>query len=178
MIKSKQMLDVKSFSDKYSVRKLAESDAETVAALCSKNTLYYEYCPPFVTRESVIDDMKALPPGKTFDDKYFAGFFDGDKLIAVLDLIVGYPNDKIAFVGFFMTDASIQGRGAGTEIIDCLCRYFSSVGFDSVRLAWVKGNPQAEHFWLKNGFKKICESTRNSNEYVVIIGERTLKNNP
>ncbi|MGN0597762.1 MAG: GNAT family N-acetyltransferase [Ruminiclostridium sp.] len=150
MRKSKQMLDLQSFSDKYSVRRLAESDAETVFALCSKNALYYEYCPPFVTRESVIDDMNALPPGKTFDDKYYAGYFDGDKLIAVLDLIVGYPNDKIAFVGFFMTEITVQGRGVGTEIIDSLCRYLCSVGFDSVRLAWVKGNPQAEHFWLKN----------------------------
>ena len=26
----------------------------------------------------------------------------------------------------------------------------------SVRSAWEKGNPQAEHFWLKNGFMKFA----------------------
>ena len=32
------------------------------------------------------------------------------------------------------------------------------MGFRTIRLAWVKGNPQAEHFWIKNGFESLKEN--------------------
>lgn len=44
--------------------------------------------------------MKALPPQKQEADKFYVGFFDGEKLAAVLDLIVSYPDDSAAFIGF------------------------------------------------------------------------------
>ena len=35
---------------------------------------FYQYHPPFVTKESVLKDMKALPSGKNYDDKFYVGF--------------------------------------------------------------------------------------------------------
>ena len=84
---------------------------------------YYEYCPPFVTRQTIQEDMRILPPGKVIEDKYYIGFCQDGKLIAVMDLNDGYPEKLIVYIGFFMTDISVQGRGIGTEIIDYLCRY-------------------------------------------------------
>ena len=52
--------------------------SDDLLELCSKNTLYYEYCPPFVSHESIEEDMNAIPPE--------------NKLLAVLDLIDGYPD--------------------------------------------------------------------------------------
>ena len=48
-----------------------EEDIPEILALCEKNTLYYRYCPPFVSEQSIRDDMNALPPGKTVSDKYY-----------------------------------------------------------------------------------------------------------
>ena len=31
------------------------------------------------------------------------GYYDGEKLIAVMDLILTYPDEQTAFIGFFMT---------------------------------------------------------------------------
>ncbi len=43
-------------------------------------------------------------------------------LIAVMDLILKYPNDETAFIGLFMVDSASQGKGTGTAIIEeCLC---------------------------------------------------------
>ena len=114
-------MDITSLSARYSVRRLTPDDAPVVYALCRENTLYYRYCPPFVTEQSIIADMAALPPRKTLDDKYFLGFFDGEKLIAVLDLITAFPDEKTAFIGFFMTDVSVQHAGVGSGIIRELC---------------------------------------------------------
>lgn len=47
---------------------------------------------------------------------------------------------------------SVQNAGIGSGIIDTLCSCLKNHGFSSIRLGWVKGNPQAEHFWKKNRF--------------------------
>ncbi len=61
--------------------------------------------------------MTELPPGKTVEDKFYVGYFDADKLIAVMDLIIGYPEADTAYVGFFMTDTSVQNKGFGSCIV-------------------------------------------------------------
>lgn len=167
-------MEVKLFSDKYEVRKLASENIDEIYNLLSKNVLYYEYCPPFVTRQSIMEDMNVLPPEKTMADKYYLGFYQQDKLIAVMDLIDGYPEKEIAYIGFFMADVSVQGKGLGTEIIENLCNYFEGERYYSVRLAWVKGNPQAEHFWIKNCFVPIAEAKSNAADQVV-LAERLLR---
>ena len=166
-------MQVELLSDKYKVHILTNKNVDEIYDLLSKNILYYEYCPLFVTRQTIQEDMRILPPGKVIEDKYYIRFCQDGKLIAVMDLNDGYPEKLIVYIGFFMTDISVQGRGIGTEIIDYLCRYLSGLGYESVRLAWVKGNPQSEHFWLKNGFTPLMETTSNVAEEV-ILAERIL----
>ena len=114
-----------------------------------------------------------MPPGKVIEDKYYIGICQDGKLIAVMDLIDGYPENDIAYIGFFMTDILRQNEGVGTAIIEELCGYLAEQGYRSVRLAWVKGNPQSEHFWMKNGFIRLRETTSNAADEV-ILAERIL----
>lgn len=166
-------IDIASLSDEYNVCKLTEEDIDDILKLCEGNPLYYEYCPPPVSRKSIRGDMVALPPEKDLSDKYYAGFYDRGNLIAIIDLIDGYPNKSAAYIGFFMADKSIQKTGIGTKIISYLCDYLRSVGFESIQLAWVKGNPQAEHFWIKNAFIKVKETSSNVSDSV-ILAEKIL----
>ena len=167
------MLYWEKFSDRYSVRKLTVDDVTQVVELCKKNTMYYQYCPPFVTEEAVMDDMNALPKGKSKEDKYYVGYYDGNRLIAVMDLIDAYPNESTAFIGFFMTDVSIQHQGIGTNIVQELGQYLKQQGYQQIRLGWVKGNPQSEAFWHKNGFSETGVSNE-TNGYTVIVAQRDL----
>ena len=93
---------IEQLSKQYEVRKLTDTDVAAVYALCKGNPLYYQYCPPFVTEDSIRADMAALPPHKTVEDKYYLGFFEGDRLMAVMDLILRFPTEETVFVGFFM----------------------------------------------------------------------------
>lgn len=161
------------FSNDYTVRRLGKADVADIYSLCSKNSLYYQYCPPFVTEQSILDDMKALPPNKEMCDKYYIGYYKGEELIAVMDFIMAYPDEKTGFIGFFMTAVSIQNTGIGSGIIDALCRYLTEIGLSRVRLGWVKGNPQAEHFWRKNNFKETG-ITHDTDCYTVVVAQRTL----
>ena len=143
------MIDIARLSSQYEVRVLGEADAEEILRLCAANTLYYDYCEAQPTREQVLTDLRVTPPGKDRSDKYYLGFYRGGTLMAVLDLIDGYPAPEIAFLGFFM----MMGKAA-------------------VRLGIDKGNPQSAHFWQKNGFTVIRELDRPGG--TVLVAERKL----
>ena len=169
------MLNIKLLSDRYRVEKLGPSDVKRVYELCCNNSLYYHYFPPFVSEQSIVEDMNALPPNKEPDDKYYMGYFEGDRLVAVMDLIMGYPDVDVAYIGFFMTDLSVQNKGIGSGIIEELCAALSCLGIKKVRLGWVRNNPQAEHFWHKNLFVETGD-VQETEDYTVVVAERELEN--
>ena len=151
-------MKIKDLSKTFYVRKLDKDDIEMIYDLSYKNHIYYQYHPPFVTRESILDDMKALPPGKSYDDKYYIGFFENDSLVAIMDLILDYPTKGIAFIGLFMTNIQYQNKGIGSNIISEITMSLKSLGYRKIRLGVDKGNPQSYSFWSKNNFKAISEN--------------------
>lgn len=166
-------MDVSLLSNRYLVQMMSESDVESIYELCRKNVLFYQYCPPFVTEESILYDMNALPPKKEMQDKYYIGYYDGDRLIALMDLIMGFPDETTAFIGFFMTDVDIQNRGIGSKIIEDLCEHLIQIGISKVRIGRAKGNSQAEHFWHKNKFVETGVSY-DTDRYTVVVAQREL----
>lgn len=159
--------------NKYRFRILTEEDIPLIHELLEGNPLYFQHCPPAPTHESIRQDMCALPPGKALEDKHYGGLFNGKRLIALFDLITGFPNEKTLFIGFFMVKKEEQGNGLGTEIISELCRDVSAKGFEHIRLGYVKGNPQSEAFWMKNGFVKTGVETQTGG-YTVVVLEKDL----
>lgn len=130
-----------------------------VCALMQGNPLFYRYHPPQPTPESIRTDMTALPPGKAMEDKWFVGFYDGDCLIAVMDLILNYPAADTAFIGLFMTAHDRQGCGLGSRILrDCMAR-LSAAGYHRLRLAVDEGNPQSLAFWTRTASPSPVRST-------------------
>ncbi len=166
-------MDIALFSDHYTVRRLTTEEIPSIYALCKRNDLYYQYCPPLVTEQSIMEDMRALPSGKEMCDKYYIGYYDGEEMVAVMDLIAAYPDEETAFIGFFMTAVQVQNLGVGSRMIRDLCDFLKNIGYAKIRLGWVKGNPQAEHFWHKNGFQETG-TTYDTDLYTVIIAQRCL----
>ena len=167
-------MDTASLSRRFSVRPLQESDIEAIFHLCEKNTLYYQYCPPYVSRDTIRRDMQALPPGKEMRDKHYLGFFSGSRLTAVLDLIDGYPDPETAFFGFFMVDVSFQHQGIGSAVITELCESLKEQGFREIRLCRAKGNPQPEAFWRKNGFRETGVLYDTGTCTVIVLQKRLI----
>lgn len=46
----------------------------------------------------------------------------------------------------------LQKNGVGSAIVNELIDYLTIHKYKEVRLGWINGNLQAEHFWIKNGF--------------------------
>lgn len=81
--------------------------------------------------------MKATPPGIVLSDKYFFGFFEREELVAVMDLVVGYPDQRTSYIGFFMMNPDYQGKHVGTAIIHEVAEYLRTIGKTAVR--WKRG---------------------------------------
>ena len=138
-------MDVNLLSKSFKVRRLNKRDIDMIYDLSCENKIFYQYHPPFVTKESIEED------------------FDGDILIAIIDLILSYPTKEIAFIGLFMTNIEYQNKGIGSNIIRDVCSYLKEIGYKRVRLGVDKGNPQSYHFWIKNNFETILE-----NDYILM----------
>ncbi len=167
-------MNVQNLSSRYTVRKLTESEIPAALSLMRGNPLFFEHCPPQPTSESVRQDMAALPPGMKPEDKYYAGFFEGGTLIALLDLILGYPEPQTAFIGFFMLCADRQGRGEGSTMVTELTDALRAAGYAHIRLGYVKSNPQSRIFWRKNRFLETgIESA--AEQYTLVVLQRDLE---
>ena len=114
-------MNIQHLSTQYEAKLLTHQNIDEIYELCLGNPLYYDYCPPIITKKQILADMKALPPYKTYEDKYYIGFYQNNQLIAVLDLILKYPDSNTAFIGFFMMHSKQQGKGKGSSLIEEIC---------------------------------------------------------
>ena len=154
------MLDISGLSSDYKVKRMNDADVDVIFELYRKNREYYRWCGKGNSRELILSDLHVTPPGIDACDKYYVGFYDKEELMAVMDLIDGYPEKDTAFIGFFMMNHDHQGSGIGTRIIDEASSYLKDIGIKEIQLGIDKDNPQSNHFWKKNGFKIIKEIVR------------------
>ena len=165
-------MDLSALSKCYSIRKMDDSDADSILELCRGNAQYYLYCQAEPSREQILNDLHITPPGIDPSDKYYIGFYDGNTLVAVMDLIDGYPAPGTAFIGFFMMRKEFQGNQVGSAIIQETAAYLKTLGMTAIQLGIDKGNPQSTHFWKKNGFVVKEEIDRGG--WTVLLAEKTL----
>lgn len=167
-----RMIDITMLSSQYNVRALDDSDVDAIRRLCEENTQYYRYCEAEPVTEQILNDLHITPPGIGITDKYYVGFYQGNTLVAIMDLIDGYPKQDIGYIGFFMMNRAFQGHQLGSGIIHEVETYLKNYGKSAVRLGIDKQNPQSTHFWKKNGFHVISEVDRNG--WAILVAEKQL----
>ncbi len=150
-------LKPETFSAQYDVRLLNRAHVPEIFALYASNPQYFSSCADTAEPAHVLRDMSLLPPGKTSEEKYYAGYFLDGNLVAVLDLIDGYPDARTAYIGFFCVHGALSRRGIGSLILSELFACLRGEGFSTVRLGYDPKNPQASAFWVKNGFRTVQE---------------------
>ncbi len=154
----KDTLDINALSTSHRVQRLTEADIAEVYALCKSNMKYYGYTNSAPTVESLTQIISRVPEGAREGSKHFVGFYEGDRLVALLDLITGYPEKDDAFIGWFMVDGALQRQGIGSRIFADVRAAMSARGYDYLALSCEKGNTEAEAFWKAQGFKAVKEN--------------------
>lgn len=167
-----KQIEIKKLSKMYDVRRIDLDDVPMIYTFCKRNTQYYEYCEKEPSIELIEQDLEITPPGIPIEQKYYIGFFDHGKLVAVMDLEDGYPTCEYIYIGFFMMERELQGKGIGSKIISESLAYLSGQGFLKCQLGIDKENPQSNHFWRKNGFEVIREAELE--EGWILVAEKQL----
>jgi len=155
---TKDALNIDALSTSHEVRRITEAEITDVYALCKSNMKYYEYTNSAPTVESLTAIISRMPKGAEKSDKHFVGFYEGDRLVALLDLITGYPEEDDAFIGWFMVDGHLQRQGIGSRIFADVRAAMSAQGYDSLSLSCEKENEEAVAFWKAQGFKATKDS--------------------
>lgn len=145
----------------FKVVPISESNVRDVWEMMKGNEYFYSKTQDHeVTMGECVDDITALPPGKSLEDKTYVGIYEGGELIAAVDLIDGYPYEKTGYLGLLMLAASKHGMSIGKQILDGITASAREKGFEYIELACHKTNEIGLAFWSKNGFEVIRESER------------------
>ena len=162
-------MNLSKLSTIYKISRMEENDVSLILDLENGNPLYFNYCPPKPSKQTVLNDLQALPEGKNRDDKFYIGFFDRNRLVAIMDFIVSFPIKETIYIGLFMMDCKDSGQGKGTLIIHEALTAFKKEGFNKVRLAYMKGNPQSKRFWEKCGFTENGIEKENEHGKAIVL---------
>ena len=167
-------LDIESLSSEYKVKRITRSDISDVYDLAKANTKYYSCMNTEPTPDSLTEVISEVPDGAGETDKFFVGFYDkDDKLTAVMDLITGYPEKDDAFIGWFMVDAELQGKGIGSQIFADVRAAMKAQNYDKLSLECSSSNEDAVAFWSSQGFV-ITGKEKDRGDYTAVTMEKDI----
>ncbi len=137
----------------YKFLPITEDNIEEAFQLMRSNTYFYSRTQFHeLTLEECREDITARPPETTADQKFFLGIYEEDKMIAVLDYLEGYPKKETAFIGLFMLNHEVHGKGIGKSMIDAFIQSAKENQFTEVKLGCFETNEVGYQFWSKMGF--------------------------
>lgn len=165
-------LPIAELTGEYTVRELTVADVPEMLRVARTNLLFYRYMRPDPTEENLTADLTALPPRRTLADKHFFGWFDGERLVAMMDLIWRHPKPDMAFIGWFILDSAMQGKGLGRRLVSDVLAMLKAQGVTEVRLGRIEGNPQSEHFWHGCGFAENGLGYDTDDYHVIVMAKK------
>ena len=112
----------------YTVRLLTTEDIPEMLRVAQSNPLFYRYMRPDPNVENLGADLAALPPRRTIADKHVFGWFEGERLVGMMDLINHHPKPDMAFIGWFILDGAVQGNGLGRKLVGDVLAMLKSQG--------------------------------------------------
>lgn len=128
------------------------------------------------------DGLSALisvPDGFDPAGKHGLGLWDGERLVAFADVLLGYPGPATAYIGLLVVRGGEHGRGLGRSMHDGVVDLARGTpGVERLRLGIVATNAAvAEPFWRRLGYLPTGEQKPYryaSVESTVVLWERPL----
>jgi GNAT superfamily N-acetyltransferase len=134
----------------------SQTDIDTMQSVLGQAPSYYltveGQSPGYDTARK---ELLELPHGKTLADKHSFLIVRGVEAVGVIDLIVNYPSEQVAFLGLFLFAELDQGRGYGAEALGFVKALVSDWECSRLRIAVITTNERALEFWQREGFSEI-----------------------
>jgi ribosomal protein S18 acetylase RimI-like enzyme len=164
---------------KYHMGVLSQSELPELQAMLEKSqdfSLLTDGQP--VQPDAAQSVLSELPPGKTLDDKLVLGIRnDHANLAGVLDIMDGYPEPGVCWIGLLEIPPEYRGMHLGYSVLSELEKLVVRSGIFRLQLGVLQDNLPALAFWQKMGFIEIRRKTdyaSGQKTHVVLVMEKVL----
>lgn len=121
-----------------------------------------------------LEALADLPPGVQPEAKLFGVYWQADERVGCLDLVRGYPEPTVAYLGLLLFAERVHGRGLGTEALAHAESLARGWGCTALRLAVIETNLPALRFWRRRGFRELYRKPMPRFTGEAIVMERAL----
>ena len=146
------------------LRLLSGEPAEMAALQCVLEAApsYYQAVTGAPPRGALAQStFTALPPDKSYDDKFVWGLYAAEAMIGCADVIRGYPTRDKAVIGLLLLAEQWQRRGLGrafAALVEQAIGAWKEV--EILRVGVAVSTPGALAFWRKLGYVETGEVRR------------------
>jgi GNAT superfamily N-acetyltransferase len=137
-------------------RRLDEKDTAAFQALCDACADYHVLIegqpagPDEASRQ-----LQELPPGKSFEDKFFFGLFTPrPRLVGALELLRNFREPGEWYLGLLMFEPGVRGQGLGARVLRAAEDWARDQGAWRMRLACAEQNEGGRRFWERQGYRE------------------------
>jgi RimJ/RimL family protein N-acetyltransferase len=155
------------------LRKIDSQYLDVLQGLLDAAPSYYMKIDGVPNAGSAKELFEELPPNCTYDNKHVLLIEQEATAIGVIDLIIGYPDSKTAFIGLLVLDEKFQGKGLGLASYKLLEEYIAQFKISSIELGVNDTNDVGMAFWSKlsftpNGRTRINKGKRVTSTVIVL----------
>jgi GNAT superfamily N-acetyltransferase len=140
-------------------RRLAGEDVDALQELLESVPDYAERItgyPPGAA--DGLSTLMIVPPDFDPDRKLGLGLWDGGALVAFADLLLGYPQAGVGYLGLLIVHGSRQHQGLGRAMHEEVVREAAQARLERLRLGIVATNAEvAQPFWAALGYRATGE---------------------
>ena len=138
----------------YTVRSMTEADTRELQSLFDADADYFEMAHDRPAASDEVEQIrKALPPEKDQTDKFLHLIIgEHGRIAALTDVICGFPEAHIWYLGFLYLAKSARGQGLGRRALHALYPWVRAHGGTALRLGVVEENAHARHLYVTEGF--------------------------
>lgn len=155
----------------------SDDDINLLQELCEESEDFFVTItdnPP--AKDEAKNYLEALPPDKSYDDKFALGVFDKDdnRLIGFLDIIKDYRENSRWCLATLIISPRYRGKGIGSRVLSNLENFVIRQGGNTIILVVQEQNKKGYNFWQLKGFKKYDERLQDDNECKEFLMKKEL----
>lgn len=105
------------------------------------------------------DFFTGAPAGIDPTTKLHLGYDLDSQLVAMAEILFGFPNPDDAYLGLLLIDPAHRGKRLGQQMLDQVCTAAKAKGATRILIAVLEENTKGHRFWSKMGFTEELRGT-------------------
>lgn len=138
------------------IRPLTHQDGDALYSLQRANQDFYDlFLDHHLTKREAVNDLDEKPMNSAAGQKHYLGIFDGETLVATLDLVVDYPLPQVVWIGQFMWRPQTVSSTTAKRWLAAVLETLRELETVQVQLLVLDRDVKAQKFWPALGFSAV-----------------------